>query len=229
VSRPRSRRRWLWQGGAVALAGALTVALTQNTTTAAFTAQTVDTGNSVTAKTDFCTAAGQVATLPNASYPTVYDTGLYESQAGLNYSSDPKIGVVATSPGRVRSLIKFTLPPKPSGCVVASATLKLHVTNGAAGASVVVYRAAAAWNPTAVTWGTDPGIVVGSGTPTTTTAALTTTSFDVAAQVTGLYAGPDNGFELRDAAEGSGSSANLYDSMDSTTAAYRPQLLITWG
>jgi hypothetical protein len=57
----------------------------------------------------------------------------------------------------------------------------------------------------------------------------TTTSFNVVTQVTALYTGPDYGLELRDAAEGVGSSANLYDSMDATTAANRPQLEIIWG
>jgi hypothetical protein len=227
VRRPRAR--WWWQPAVVAVAGVLTVALTQNTTGAVFMGQTVDTNNQLTAAPDFCTAPGRTDTVPNATYPTVVDTAIYESQAGLNFYTDPKLGVVATSPGRVRTLIKFQLPTKPSGCVVTSATLKLHVTNGAVGASIVVYRAAAAWTQNLVTWNTDPGVVAGSGTGSPSTAALTTTPLNVAAQVTGLYAGPDYGFELRDAAEGPGSGANLYDSTDSTTSAYRPQLEIIWG
>jgi hypothetical protein len=223
------RRRRLWQAGAVALAGALTVALTQNTTTAAFTAQTVDTGNAVTAKTDFCTAPGRLDTLPSPTYPTVVDTGLYESQPATNFSTNVQIGVVAPAAGRARSLIKFTLPPKPAGCVVASAVLKLRVANGAAGASVIVFRAAATWNPTGVTWSTDPGYVAGSGTPTTTTASTTVTPFSVTTQVRALYVGPDYGFELVDAAEGVGTGASLYDSMEVTTVANRPKLEITWG
>jgi hypothetical protein len=144
-------------------AATLTVVLAQNTTSAAFTAQTADTANQVTASPDFCTAPGRVDTLPSPAYPTVVDTGLYESQAGVNFSSDPKFGVVAPSGGRVRSLIKFTLPTRPSGCVVASATMKLHMTNGVAGASVVVYRAAATWDPTAVR---------GASTPVSSSAAV---------------------------------------------------------
>lgn len=223
----RARTRW-WQVGAVAVAAAVTVALTQNTTTAAFTAQTADTGNSVTAKNDFCTAPGQSVTLPNATYPTVYDTAIYESQ-DTNWSTNVQLGVVATAPGRARTLIKFQLPARPSGCLVASADLQLHVTNGAVGASVIAYRVAATWNNATVSWTRDPGYVIGSGTATATTAQYTVTHFDVAAQVTGLLAGPDYGIELVAADEGPGSSANLYDSMDSTTIANRPKLVITWG
>jgi len=34
---------------------------------------------------------------------------------------------------------------------------------------------------------------------------------------------------LRDALEGSGTGAALYDSMEATPSANRPQLVITWG
>jgi hypothetical protein len=229
MSRAQVPRRRLWQGGGLALAAVLTVALTQNTTTAAFTAQTSDTGNRVTARADFCTATGTSVTLPNPTYPNVYDTALYESQPVLNYSTSVQLGIVAPAGGRVRTLIKFTLPSRPAGCGVASATLSLRVTNGAVGAGLVAYRAAATWNPTGVTWNTDPGFVVGSGTSTGSTAAGTWTQWNVSSQVTALYAGPDYGFELRDALEGTGSTAQLYDSMESTTVANRPQLTITWG
>jgi hypothetical protein len=213
----------------VALAGALTVALSQSTTTAAFTAQTVDTGNQVTANSDFCAATGTSVTLPNPTYPVVVDTAVYESQPTLNYSTNVQLGIVAPTGGRARTLIKFTLPTRPSGCVVASAALKLRVTNGAVGATVVAYRAAATWNPTTVSWSSDPGYVAAGGSPTGSTAVGTFTQWNVGSLVTALYAGPDYGFELRDAAEGAGTAAQLYDSMEVTTVANRPQLVITWG
>jgi hypothetical protein len=59
--------------------------------------------------------------------------------------------------------------------------------------------------------------------------AVTVPQSLVAAQVTALYAGSDYGFELRDAAEGVGPAAQLYDSMESGTVSYRPELKITWG
>ena len=222
--RPSRRGRW-WQAGAVALAAGLTVALSQNTTGAVFTGQTVDTGNQVTANSDFCSAPGRT---DNLSAGTV-DTAIYESQPGTNFAGNVQIGVVAPAGGRARTLIKFPLLSQPSGCVVTSAVLKLHVSNGATPANVTVFRAAAAWNPTAVVWTSDPGVVAGSGVTTAATATGTTTQWNVAAQVTALYAGPDYGFELRDAAEGTGTLAQLYDSMEATTVLNRPQLVITWG
>jgi len=225
----RTQRARFWQGGGMTLAAVLTFALTQNTTTAAFTGQTSDTNNSVRAATEFCASAGTTVTLPNATYPTAVDTGLYESQPTTNFAANVQLGIVAPAGGRIRSLIKFTLPTRPSGCVVASANLRLRVTNGAVGATVVAYRAAATWSPTAATWSSDPGIVAGSGASTGSTAAGTFTTWSVATQVTALYAGPDYGFALRDLADGTGSAGQLYDSSDATTVANRPQLTITWG
>src|SRR5215218_2012169 len=125
------RRRW-WQGGALLLSGALTIALTQNTTTAAFTGQTADTGNYVIAQADFCTAPGRVDTLPTAGYPAV-DTGTYQAQPTTAFPTTTPLGTISTTGSIARTLIKFTLKPKPSGCVVDSAVLTLRVSSGTAG------------------------------------------------------------------------------------------------
>ena len=227
AARPPRRGRW-WQAAVVVVTGVLTVALTQNTTTAAFTGQTSDTGNSATAAADFCSAPGRVDTLPTTGYPTV-DTGIYQTQPTTNFSANTTIGTISSTGAIARSLIKFSLMSKPAGCVVASATLKLRVSNGTAGSTITAYRAAAAWNPTTVIWNTDPGIVAGSGTSAPSAANGTLVQWNVATQVTALYAGSDYGFEIRDAAEGVGNNTQLFDSMEATTVANRPQLVITWG
>jgi len=225
VSRPRPRRHRVWQGAVVALAAALVLALTQNTTTAAFTAQTSDDGNSTTAAADFCSAPGRVDTLTTGTV----DAGLYQSQPTTNYASTATFGTISSAGALARSLIKFPLLSKPSGCVVASAVLTMRVSNGTAGSTIQVYRAAAAWNVATVTWNTDPGYV--AGTVATAAAAVngTVVTWNVAALVTALYAGPDNGFLIKDAAEGVGSVTQLYDSSDAVTVANRPKLVITWG
>jgi hypothetical protein len=228
MSGVRSRRGRTWQGAAAALAAALTVTLTQNTTTAAFTAQSGDSGNSVTARADFCTAPGRVDTLPDTGYPTV-DTGLYQTQPTTNFSGNNTIGTISSSGAVARSLIKFTLKGKPAGCVVTSAVLSLRVSNGTTGSWITVFRAAATWDPTAVFWNTDPGIVAGSGTSMPSAVNGTLIQWDVKSQVTALYAGPDYGFEIRDAAEGVGNVTQLFHSMEATTVANRPKLEITWG
>ena len=55
------------------------------------------------------------------------------------------------------------------------------------------------------------------------------TQWNVTTQVRRPVRGPDFGFELRDALEGMGTGAALYDSMEATTVANRPKLVITWG
>jgi len=228
MSGVRSRRGRIWQGAAAALAAALTVTLTQNTTTAAFTAQSGDSGNSVTARADFCTAPGRVDTLPDTGYPTV-DTGIYQTQPTTKFASNPTIGTISSANAVARSLIKFTLKGKPAGCVVASAVLTLRVSNGTVGSTIQVFRAAAAWDPTTVDWTSDPGIVAGSATSAPSAANGFPVQWNVAPQVTALYAGPDYGFEIRDAAEGVGNNTQLFHSMEATMVANRPKLEITWG
>ena len=223
----RRRLRW-WQPAAVAAAGVLTVALTQSTTGAVFTGQTGNAADQVTAAPDFCTAPGRVDTLPTTGYPTV-DTGIYQSQPTTDFSANTTIGTISASGAIARSLIKFSLKGKPSGCVVASAVLTLRVSSGTTGSFTRVYRAATTWDPTTVRWPTDPGYVAGTFAQAATASNGSVVQWDVATLVTALYAGPDYGFELKDAAEGVGSSTQLFDSMEATTVANRPQLVITWG
>ena len=213
---------------ALAAAAVLTVGLTQSTTTAAFTAQTGDTGNQVSSAATFCSEPGRVDTLPQVGFPTV-DTGIYQSQPTSKFASNPTIGTISSANAVARSLIKFTLKGKPAGCVIASAVLTLRVSNGTAGSTIEVFRAAAAWDPTTVDWTSDPGIVAGSATSAASAANGFPVQWNVATQVTALYAGPDYGFEIRDAAEGVGNNTQLFHSMEATTVANRPQLEITWG
>ena len=218
------RPRW-WQAAAGALAVGLTVTLSQSTTTAAFTAQTVDAGSSATAAPAFCSAPGRVDTLQLTG---VVDTGIYQSQPGTNYAGTATIGVISSSGALARSLIKFPLTSKPSGCVVTSAVLSLRVSNGTTGSTIEVHRAAAAWNATTVNWNTAPGL---TGTVATASSASNgmVITFDVATLVAELYAGPDYGFLIKDAAEGVGNNTQLFHSADTGTASTRPKLVVTWG
>jgi hypothetical protein len=216
--------RYLRRLAAMGTAAALTVVLAQNTTSAAFTAQTGDTSNQVTAAADFCSSPGRADAL---SAGTV-DTAIYQSQPTTNFASNVSIGVLSPASAVARALIKFPLAAKPSGCVIASAVLTMRVNSGTAGSTIQVYRAAAAWNPTTVIWNTDPGF---TGTAATNTSAVNSTvvTWNVAPQVTALYAGPDYGFEIKDSAEGVGNNTQLYDSMEAVTVANRPKLVITWN
>jgi hypothetical protein len=206
---------------ALGAAATLTVALTQSTTSAAFTATTGDGGNRVSSAPTFCTAVGRVDT------PSAVDTGLYQSQPGQNYSTNPTIGVISTAGSIARTLIKFDLSGRPAGCTVQSAILTMRVANGTPGAIVEVYRAAASWNLATVSYSSDPQFIV-PGAPAMSVANGNLIQWDVATQVTGLIAGPDYGFEIKFATEGGAFYTQLFDSMDATTVANRPKLSITW-
>jgi len=208
---------------ALGLAAALTTALAQSTTSAAFTATTGDPGNQVSSAPTFCASPGRVDIIT-----TAVDTGLYESQATSNFASNASTGVISTAPARARTLIKFDLSGRPTRCTAQSAILTMRVNSGTAGATVEVCRAAAAWNPTIVTWAGDPGFT-GPCAPATSVVNGTLISWDVVTQVTGLVTIADNGFEIKFATESGTTYTQLFDSMEATTVGNRPKLVITWG
>jgi hypothetical protein len=208
---------------ALGVAAALTVALTQSTTSAVFTAQTGDSGNQVSSAATFCASPGHVDT-----FTAAVDTGLYESQPGSNFSTNASTGVISTAPGRARTLIKFDLSGRPARCTAQSAVLTMRVNSGTAGATVEVCRAAAAWNPTTVNWGSDPGFT-GPCAPATSVTNGNPIQWNVATQVTGLVTIADHGFEIKFATESGTTYTQLFDSMDATTTLNRPRLVVTWN
>jgi hypothetical protein len=53
---------------------------------------------------------------------------------------------------------------------------------------------------------------------------------DVTALTQQLYIGPDYGFMLKDSVDNAGSARyQTWDSLESTTVAQRPRLLLSWG
>jgi hypothetical protein len=231
MSGVRSRRGRIWQGAAAALAAALTVALTQNTTTAAFTAQTGDAGNQVSSASTFCTAPGGASLSPTA------DTAAYQAQPATKYGTANPIGVAVgtTTTMNGYTFVRFsvaTQAPLPSRCRVTSATLSFFASQPMTGATLYAYRADAAWDPAILNWSTGrPGF---TGTPAVSASLPTGTTgrqqWDVTQLTQELYAGPDHGFALRDSADIAGSTRYQYwDSMEAADPLRRPRLDITWG
>ena len=221
MRRPRGTRRIL----AVGAAAALTVLLAQNTTSASFTATTVDNGNQVTAAASFCTSTGSAVLSPAA------DTATYQSNPNANYGSTVSIGVGSATSANAYSYMKFTLPVLPTDCTVTSATLSIHASTPTSGATLSVYRADAAWNATTLTWNTvgRPGF---TGTPATT-ASLASAGFqswNVTTLTQQLYTGPDYGFALKDSVDNAASARyQTWDSVEATTVGNRPTLSLAWG
>lgn len=205
-------------------AAALTVLLAQHTTSAAFTAPTSDTGNSVGAAASFCASPGST-TLVVAS-----DAAAYQANPNQNYGSSVSIGIGSASGSNAYSYLKFTLPALPARCDVTSATLRIYATTPMAGATINVYRTASAWTAATMTWNTGRPTFTGTPASTASLAAAGWQQWDVAALTQQLYIGPDYGFMLKDSVDNAGSARfQTWDSLESTTVAQRPRLLLSWG
>lgn len=210
---------------ALGLATGLTVALTQSTTTASFTATTADSGNQVSSAPTFCTSPG------STSLTVAMDAAVYQSNPNTNYGATASIGVGSANSANAYSFMKFTLPALPAYCTVTAATLSVRASTPTAGAVLNVYRADAAWNGATLTWNTvgRPGF---TGTPATTNslASAGVQQWDVKTLTQQLYAGPDYGFALKDSVDNAASARyQTWDSLEATTAANRPKLDLTWG
>ena len=152
------------------------------------------------------------------------DTWVNESAQTTSYGAATSMNVVARTGRNGRTLVTFTLPAAPAGCVLASATLRIFNSATAAGRQISAYRAGGAWSE-ATTWTNQP---TAAGTAVNATAAAGWMQWTVTAHVQTLYAGTNNGFLLRDSVEGGGT---LYTNQFSTREATsnQPQLVLTWG
>jgi hypothetical protein len=218
----RSGRRLAVMGAAAAF----TVLLAQHTTTAAFTAQTGDTGNQATTAATFCATPGSTTLGASA------DTTAYQANPSTTYGASAETGVGSSSGANGRVLVKFTLPALAARCVLTGATLRLHAHDPDAGRTIDVYRvdpAAPAWSEAGTHWNNQPA-TTGTGVGSASLAAAGWQEWTVTSMVASFYAGTNTGFALRDRTEGSGTAFwQLYGSREDATTANRPQLVITWG
>ena len=223
------RRRVVRSGRRLAVLGAaaaFTVLLAQHTTTAAFTAQTGDTGNQESTAASFCASQG------GNTYGASADTTTYQQNPTNIYGTSVETGVGSSSGANGRVLIRFPLPALGAHCVVTGATLRLHAHTPVAGRMIDVYRvdpASPAWSEAATHWNNQPAtteVAVG----TASLGAAGWQQWTVTSMVSSFYAGTNSGFLLRDRTEGSGTSYwQLYRAREHGTSATRPQLVLTWG
>jgi hypothetical protein len=220
--RPSPRRR-LWQGAVLALAAALTATLTQHTTSAAFTGQTGDGGNQATAAASFCASPG------GTTLAVTNDTYVSE-QSPASVFGGPTLRVSSGTGVQAHSLLRFVLPAMQPHCAITDATLRLYATSSQGPGTIDVQRASATWASATATWnmparpgpaGTAVGVAAGSAG---------WHEWTVTTLVGELYVGPDHGFLITDRVpNASPARATVYESLDSPTAANRPQLVLTWG
>jgi hypothetical protein len=205
------------------LAAALTTALTQTTTSAAFTAQTGDGGNQVTASSSFCASPG------GTTLGVTNDTYVAE-QAPATVHGGPTLNVSSGVGLHAHTYLRFTLPALQPHCTITAATLRLHATSSQGPGTIDVHRASTTWASATATWNmasrpAPAGTRVGGPAGGTGWHEWTVTTL-----VHELYTGPDHGFLLKDRADNANPTrATVYESLDSATVANRPQLVLTWG
>jgi hypothetical protein len=224
VNRPRrAPARLVPPLAGLGVAAALTVALTLAPSTAAFTAQTGDTGNQVTTATTFCTSPG---TTQPALAPT-QDTAIYEVNPGNNYSTTA-IGVGTGLSGDAYTLLKFSIPTPPPGCTITAATLYVYVRTASAPATINAHRASVPWD-NSTTWSSVPRPAPGV---TAVSAGVTAgwMSWPVKPLVQELVTGPDYGFLLKDSVDHH-PTLTRYQTFESSDSypTRAPYLVVSWG
>lgn len=211
---------------ALVVAAGLTVGLGQHATTAAFTAQAGNSGNSVTAAASFCASPGGSTVGASA------DTTGYQQNPTTLYGTSVDTGVGSGSAANGRVLVRFSLPVLGAHCVITGATLRLYAHTPQSGRTIDVYRvdpAAPAWTEAATTWNNQP-VTTGTAVGTASLASAGWQQWTVTSMVNSHYAGTNSGFLLRDRTEGSGTPFwQLYAARENGTVANRPQLVLTWG
>jgi len=188
---------------------------------ATFHAQSANPTNTFTAATPFC--AGTTTQTVTADRDTYVDQNSPNSTAGGSTS----LVVNSKSNKNERVLVGFTLPSKPVGCSVTSATLKLTATSSDSGRTLQAFQVGPAetWTEAGATWNNQPA---STGTAATTTSGSGLRQWTVTSQVQAMYgsSNPNNGFLVRDQTE-SANATQTFSSREASTN--KPQLSITFG
>jgi hypothetical protein len=208
---------------AIAVAGAvvLTAALAQQPSRSAFSAVTGTSGSSVTAAAEFC---GQ----PPSVVTATADTSVAQARDDSTAWNLTSLYVWAKNNDNVRALVRFSLPSRPTGCVLTAATLQVYNAVPVSGRVIEVWRMdpATPWTEAAVRWATTPP-TAGSAVTSTTTSTVGFQSWTVTSLVAAQYANGNNGFLMKDSIEtGVGSTMQTYSSREGTQP---PNLTLTWG
>jgi hypothetical protein len=204
---------------ALGVAAAVTVALAQQPARSAFTGTTGTAGSSVGSAPQFCSA-------PQSTLISTGDSWTDSAAPAATHGSDTFLKV---SSAGARTWIRFTLPSIPAGCVLGSAVLSVRARTPAATRNIDVYRgdpAAPQWASGTITWTGQPS-GVGTAVGSASLAAPGWQNWTVTAHVAQQYAAGNNGFLLKDRAEGSGSVEQIYEDLQNAT--YKPTLVLTWN
>ena len=155
----------------------------------------------------------------------VADAWFDQASTSDNKGSDSVLKVMSKGPvNNLRAAVRFAHPAAPSGCAVASATLRLYAGSARSGRMIEVRRLAGGWTEPGITWGTQPPTV---GPAAATTSGTGYRQWDVTAQVRAMYeTGANHGFLVRDAAENA-DAEQQFNSREK--GENEPQLLMTFA
>jgi large repetitive protein len=153
------------------------------------------------------------------------DSWIFQGDQGKNLGSDGALKVVSKDGGNSRALVRFELPPIPTGCTVISATLRLHAGGGTEGRTLEAVRLLSGWTESGVTWSNQPGT---GGAPATTPSGTGARAWTVKKLVDEMYGSGNHGFLIRDAAEGETGVEQSFNSREKA-ADNPPRLEITFG
>jgi hypothetical protein len=150
------------------------------------------------------------------------DAWIDQNASSNNFGSDSILKVQSKeTTNNMRALIGFSLPARPQGCVILSATLRVYAASGAPGRTLQARRVAAPWLERTVGWSSQPAP---AGDTAVTASGSGWREWNVAAQVQTMYdLGAAYGFLIRDAVEGVGSHEQQFHSREK---GERPPVLV---
>ena len=152
------------------------------------------------------------------------DAWLDEASPAANYGSDSILKVQSKSGNAFRALVSFQLPTATPGCTVESAILRLYSPSATAGRTLQTYRVDEAWTEAGVNWDSQPST---AGSPATATSGTGYREWTVTDLVHAMYAGSNNGFLIRDAAEGAAGIEQQFHAREKNENV--PQLVLTFA
>lgn len=172
--------------------------------------------------------SGEVCSSPGTqTILTTKDSRVEEVNASTNYGNDSQLKVQSKATAQnMRTLVYFSLPSVPSGCSVTLGTLRLNASGASGGRIIQVFRAAASWAETGVTWSNQP-TTTGTSADLTIPGGAGWKEWNVISLVQAMYSGSNEGFIVRDQTENSGgTSTATFDSREGTDD---PQLVVRFG
>ncbi|HSL30382.1 MAG TPA: NosD domain-containing protein [Anaerolineales bacterium] len=150
------------------------------------------------------------------------DSWVDQNSPTANFALSGVLKVQSQVGGNSRALVRFSLPPAQSGCILGSARLYMSAASAATGRILDVIALAGDWSEDTVNWNNQPG-VTGAAAAAASDSGLR--YWDVTHQVQAMYdTGFNHGFLIHDRAEGGSGFEQQFASRESSEDG--PQLLL---